>query len=191
MNNIPRLELEQLEPGLADVLKARVVRLGYLGEFFRCMGHQPKPLHAFIEFTESAKAVLDKRTVEIVALTISTRKHNAYERHQHERLCVRLGFGRTWISQVEALRPDEAQLLSDVEKQLQRFVLAAIEERAAESQELFCSLVDRLGYQQAVAILMVIGRYAAHAVMVTALGIAPPVPSIYEDGFDAAQPPTP
>ncbi len=188
MNSIPRITFEELEPALAQALKPRVVRLGYLGEFFRCMGHQPAPLRAFVDFTESAKAALDKRTIEIIALTISTRKNNNYERHQHERLSVRVGFGREWVSQVEALRPDDAHLLSDSEKALQRFVLAAIDERREESQALFSALVETRGHTTAIAILMVIGRYVAHAVMVTALGIAPPVPSIYEDGFDVTQP---
>lgn len=191
MNTIPRLSFEQLEPGLADALKPRVSRLGYLGEFFRCMGHQPEPLRAFVEFTESAKAPLDKRIIEVVALTISTRKNNAYERNQHERLCVRLGFGREWVSQVESLSPSDAHLLSANEKDVQRFVLAAIDEHREESQVLFSALVETLGYSQAIAILMVVGRYVAHAVMVTALGIAPPVPSIYEDGFDVIPAPAP
>jgi hypothetical protein len=187
VNTIPRLSFEQLETSLADALKPRVARLGYLGEFFRCMGHQPKPLRAFVEFTESAKAPLDKRIIEVVALTISIRKNNAYERNQHERLCVRLGFGREWVSQVESLSPNDAHLLSDNEKDVQRFALAAIDERREESQVRFSALVETLGYSQAIAILMVVGRYAAHSVMVTALGIAPPVPSIYEDGFDVIE----
>lgn len=174
---------------MAEVLKPRVVRLGYLGEFFRCMAHQPKPLRAFVEFTEFAKAPLDKHIVEIIALTISTRKANSYERNQHERLCVRLGFGREWISQVEALSPESAQLLDNREKQVQRFVLSAIDEHREESQIIFSALVESLGYAQAIAILMVVGRYVAHTVMVTALGIGPPVPSIYEDGFDVTQSP--
>lgn len=184
MKGIPRLSFEDLDPELALLLKPRVVRLGYLGEFFRCMGHQPKALGAFVEYTEAAKAPLPKRTVELVALTVATRKDNAYERNQHERLSIRLGFGRTWITQVEALSPDDATLLSDEEKHVQRFVLAAVDERLPQARELFADLVNRLGHAPSVAILMVVGRYVAHAVMVGALGLAPPVPSIYEDGFD-------
>ncbi len=32
--DIPRLEFEELTPALQDVFRARVERLGYLGEFF-------------------------------------------------------------------------------------------------------------------------------------------------------------
>ena len=93
-DRIPRLEIEDLAPELAAVLAPRVERLGYLGEFFKCVGHQPRPLIAFIEFTESAKGGLAPEIVETIALTLATYMGNAYERHQHERLSVRLGLGR-------------------------------------------------------------------------------------------------
>ncbi len=38
-------------------------------------------------------------------LTTATLMENAYERNQHERLCVRLGLGREWIREVERLAP--------------------------------------------------------------------------------------
>jgi len=188
MTAIPRLTFDDLSPELAEALKPRFVRLGYLGEFFCLMGHQPGALRAFVDFTESAKGALEKRIVEVVALTVAAGKNNAYERNQHERLCVRLGFGREWVTEVEALRPSDSTLLSDNEKQVQRFVLCAVDGSANESQAAFDQLVNLLGHESAIAILMVVGRYAAHAVMVTALGIAPPVPSIYQDGFGLTNP---
>ena len=133
--------------------------------------------------TETAKAPLEKNLVEIIALSIASRKRNAYELHQHERLSIRLGFGREWVAEVERNHPEEAALLTDTEKLVQRFVLAAIDERTVAAQDLFSQVTEQFGYQQSIAILMVIGRYAAHAVMVASLGIAPPVPSIFEDGF--------
>src|SRR5882724_94638 len=183
MPSIPRLEFDELAAPLAQALQPRVARLGYLGEFFRLMGHQPVPLRAFVEFTESAKAPLDKRIVEVIALTVATRKGNAYERNQHERLSVRLGFGRDWVTDVEALRPNQSQLMSASEKLVQQFVLSAVDGTSEEAQSALATVVDEFGHKHAVAILMVVGRYVAHAVMVSALGIEPPVPSIYADGF--------
>lgn len=180
---LPRLTFEELDPALARLLEPRVRRLGYLGEFFRCAAHQPRALSAFVEFTESAKAPLDKRLVELVALTVATAKRNPYECNQHERLSVRLGYGRDWVADVERLSPDDAPSLSDAERELQRFVLAAVGERA-DAATAFQQVVARHGAQDAVALLMVVGRYAAHAVMVNALRLAPPVPSVFEDGFN-------
>ena len=189
MTSIPRLEFDELDSSLARALQPRVSRLGYLGEFFRLMGHQPPPLCAFVEFTEFAKAPLDKRIVEVIALTVATSKNNDYERNQHERLSIRLGFEREWIAEVETLRPDAAERMHDRERLVQRFVLSAVCGTAQEAQVAFEAVVVTLGHKDAIAILMVVGRYVAHAVMVRALGIAPPVPSIYEDGFCLDTPP--
>ena len=40
------------------------------------------------------------------------------------------------------------------------------------------------GPEPAVAVMMVLGRYLVHALIVNSLGLAPPVPSIFEDGFE-------
>jgi hypothetical protein len=83
---IVRLEMDQLEPSLAARLAPRVARLGYLGEFFKCAGHQPATLKAFVDFTEESKEGLPEKLVEVVALSAALRLGNAYERNQHERL---------------------------------------------------------------------------------------------------------
>jgi hypothetical protein len=60
---IRRLEFDELEPQLAELLRPRVERLGYLGEFFKCMAHQPNALRYFTELTEDLKDALpDKLT---------------------------------------------------------------------------------------------------------------------------------
>lgn len=180
---IPRLEFDQLDPLLAEALLPRYRRLGYLGEFFRVMGHQPRGLLGFVNFTEAAKAQLEKRHVELLAITVASHFGNAYERNQHERLAVRLGYGREWIRAVETLEPASAAGLSDVERRLQRFALDSVRTHGTAGHEAFDELVEQAGPEQAVAILMVVTRYVAHAYMVNVLRLAPPVPSIWEDGF--------
>lgn len=181
---IPRLEFGALEPALAAALEPRVRRLGYLGEFFRVAGHQPQALRGFVEFTESAKAGLDKRYVELLALTVASAFGNAYERHQHERLSVRLGFGRDWVREVERLDPDVATGLSDTERLLQRFALETARSQGREGAAGLDDIVARLGVESSVAVLLIVARYVAHAYVVNALALAAPVPSIWEDGFD-------
>ena len=146
---IPRLALDELEPALADKLRARVARLGYLGEFFSCAGHQPAALAGFVDFTEALKDALPERLTQLCALSVAGELGNDYERNQHERLAlasVRRG-GRGVAGELEAV-------------------------------------VARIGAPQAVGVLLVISRYAAHALFVNALEIRPPVPSIFEDGFE-------
>ena len=177
---IPRLEFEALQPDLAADLAGRVERLGYLGEFFRCMGHQPAALRDFMAFTESAKAPLPDNLVEVIALTVATKTGNDYERNQHERLSVRRGFGRDWVERVEALNGTG---LDEGERAVQIFVLACLADNGRGAGAQLGTMVARIGHQAAVAVMMVIGRYVTHSMIVNCLALAPPVPSIFEDGF--------
>ena len=103
---IPRLEMTELAPQVQEALSARVKRLGYLGEFFKCSGHNPDVLVPFMEMTEALKDALPDRLTEVGALTVAVLMGNAYERNQHERLSEKLGFGRDWIAAVNRLSPD-------------------------------------------------------------------------------------
>jgi hypothetical protein len=183
--DLPRIALAEMNPALADYLSPRVARLGYLGEFFQCAAHQPDALLAFQRFTDAAKGGLSDKLVETIALTAAQVMNNRYERHQHERLAVRLGFGRAWVAEVIALGGAPAGQMSDHELLIQRFVVSALETQGHDSAALFGAVVEVLGAERAVAVLMVLGRYAVHALAVNTLGLVPPVPSIFEDGFDA------
>ena len=180
---IPRLRFDQLPEPIAEALAPKYERLGYLGEFFAATAHQPEALRAFIDFTDFAKGELDMPIVELIALTVATLKEVAYEKHQHERLSVKLGYGREWVEAVERLDPGSQEMLSAVEQTVQRFVIAAVRQDGHGTQDLLDEVVDALGYHHAVAVLMVMGRYTTHAVIVNSLGIEAPVPSIFEDGF--------
>ena len=182
--DIPRLEFEQFEPALAAALAPRMTRLGYVGEFFKCTAHQPDALRAFMDFTAASKKNLPDKLVEIIALTVAVETGNDYERNQHERLSVRLGFGRDWVTAAERLDADGAGLLSADERAVQRYVLAALEHGGKGAADELAAVVERLGPAAAVAVMMVLGRYVTHTVIVNSLRLAPPVPSIFEDGFD-------
>src|SRR5260221_3036430 len=102
---IPRLEMNELAPNVQETLRARVKRLGYLGEFFKTSGHNPDVLVSFMEMTEALKIALPDRLTEVGSLTVAGLMGNAYERNQHERLSEKLGFGRDWIAAVNRLQP--------------------------------------------------------------------------------------
>ena len=158
-------------------------RLGYLGEFFKCAAHQPQALAAFIEFTEASQGGLSKRLVEVIALTCTVWMDNDYERNQHERLSVRLGFGRDWVAAVNASRPDVDSVLTDEERSVQHLTLAVLNSRGKSAGTPFEEAVQRLGPRLAMATLMVIGRCVAHGLIVNTLELEAPVPSIFEDDF--------
>lgn len=179
---VPRIAYEDLPPALQEAFAARYRRLGYLGEFFRATAHQPDALLAFNAFTEALKESVPSELVEAVALTCATWMDNKYERHQHERLSVRKGYGREWVAEVERLDPDAADLSEDV-KAAQRYVLAALTSRGHSAGPAVQALVAQIGVENAVGVMFLQARYVGHALIVNSLGIAPPVPSIFEDGF--------
>jgi alkylhydroperoxidase family enzyme len=179
-DTIPRLEMSDLAPRVQETLAARVKRLGYLGEFFKCAGHQPDVLVPFMEMTEALKKALPDRLTELGALTVAGAMGNAYERHQHERLSQKLGFGRDWVAAVNRLAPDEDGPLSEDERAVQRLALAVVARRGHDVGAERDAVVARIGAAQAMAVLFLIGRYVTHAYVVNALGLAPPVPSIFE-----------
>ncbi len=178
-SRIPRLEMEQLAPEVQQTLTARVKRLGYLGEFFKCSGHNPAVLVSFMEMTEALKTALPDRLTETVSLTVAALMDNDYERHQHERLSEKLGFGRDWIAAVNRLAPDAPSPMSEAERAMQRLAIAVVEQRGHDVTPVLEAVIDCIGPAQAMAVLFLIGRYVMHAYVVNALHLAPPVPSIF------------
>ena len=181
---IARLRLEELAPELADKLRPRVARLGYLGEFFACAGHQPAALAGFVDFTEALKRALPERLTQLLALSVAGELGNDYERNQHERLSLRLGLERAWIAAVNTRDPDAAIGLVETDRAVQRLALAVVRRAGRDVAQELSDVVDRIGAEQAVGVLLVIARYVAHALFVNTLEIRPPVPSIFEDGFE-------
>src|SRR5713226_3830674 len=129
---IPRLSSGQMPLELAEYLRPRVERLGYLGEFFQCAAHQPKALLAFMTFTEELRKALPEKLTETVALSVSNLMSNAYERVQHERLSLKIGLGKRWVSEVNALSQSSAKQMSDEERRVQTLVIAAFQRNGHE-----------------------------------------------------------
>jgi len=179
--SIPRLSLDDMAPELAAMLHPRVERLGYLGEFFQCTAHQPQALMSFMTFTEDLKRALPDKLTEVVALTVACLMENAYERIQHERLSLKLGFGEPWVRDVISLNADGCRTMTDAERLVQRLAVAVVTRRSHETSAELEEVIGAIGPAQAVAALMLIGRYVTHALIVNSLNLAPPVPSPLED----------
>jgi len=172
--------MEQLDPRIREALAARVARLGYLGEFFKCAALQPDSLLAFMQLTDALNKALPDRLVEVVALTVATGTGNEYERNQHERLCERLGYDRSWTAAVTG-RGSGPSPLSPPEQAIQRLTLSALRTNGRGLAHELTEVVEAIGPAQGMAILMLIGRDWTHALVVNALGLNPPVPSIFAE----------
>jgi alkylhydroperoxidase family enzyme len=180
-NLIPRLSQHELDPKLASLLNPRVKRLGYLGEFFQCAGHQPAALISFLNFTEDLKVALPANLTEIVALTVAKLMSSAYEQVQHERLCLNSGLPEKWVRQVLALDSSMDKGLSQSEFLVQRLVIVVVKQWGQNSTQELEAVVQSIGPPQTMAILMLVGRYVTHALIVNSLNLKPPISSPLEN----------
>jgi alkylhydroperoxidase family enzyme len=168
--------MDDLPSDLAAALRPRVERLGYLGEFFQVAAHQPDALLGFVTFTESLKAALPAEVTESVALTVASLTGNRYEQHQHERLALALGLGEPWLREVLRIDPAVATL-PDLERRVQALVIAAVRSAGRDVEAELAALTEVADPATVVGVLLSTGRYLAHAVVVNAFGLAPPVDS--------------
>lgn len=176
---IERLEFDSLDPALQESLRPRVERLGYLGEYFKVAGHQPKAALLSIALTEALKVPFDQQLVEVVALTQAAYVGNAYERVQHERLALTLGYPKEWIAEVIALQPRAARSLSSDHAAVQEFVLAMLSTWGRNAQRELAAVVAALGSDRAVALQMLVAKYAADSLFMNVNELQPNVPSIF------------
>lgn len=171
--DVTPLEMADLPEELRQHLTPRVRRLGYLGDFFRYCGHQPDALLRFNQFTEALKKALPDDLTETVALTVASAAGNEYERAQHERLSAKLGFSSAWVAALTGplARPDG---LSEEQLDARALALAMLGGDWDDAQSCLARLTGRVGQQQAVGVLMLAGRYLAHAAISNTLHLTIP-----------------
>jgi len=126
------------------------------------------------------KHALPNNLTEVVALTVAQLMNNRYERVQHERLSLKLGFGEDWLREVLSLLVDGRGHLSEQEVLVQRLVAAAINRKGHDVTLELEAVVGSLGPATTIAVLMLVGRYVSHALIANALNLAAPVPSPLE-----------
>src|SRR5258705_13549616 len=154
---IPRLSMAELDPDLAELLRPKVERLDYLGEFFQWTGHQARALISFYTLTEDLKKSLPDNLTELVALTIATKMNNAYERVQHERLSLKLGLSEAWLREVTSLLTRRGGNLSEIEVVVQELVLAVVERGGPKTAAELEEGVTAIGQAQGIAGSMLTG----------------------------------
>lgn len=177
---VPRIEFEDLAPELKDMFRARVERLGYLGEFFKCMSHQPQPMAGFATITDGLKAALPDNFTEIVSLSLSSRLGNLYEQFQNEQLSRKLGFSDQWIRQCMTPVSGADSVFDAEEGAVQDFAIAVGARMGKDVTDEFEALVSAIGPERAIAILWLIGRTVTHALISNSLKLDPPVKSIFQ-----------
>ena len=180
---IERLGLNDLPEPLRELLRPRVERLGYLGEFFQVAGHQPEALAGFVALTEALKQAMPASVTELVALTVSCELGNIYERNQHERLSLKLGLSIEWVADVERLAPRSAAVLDATERAVQALVLAMVRTIGREAADELAAVEVLLPTELVVGVLLTVTRYLGHAAVANTLGLESPV--VRPDGLTA------
>jgi alkylhydroperoxidase family enzyme len=181
---VPLIGVAELDPSVRQRLQSKINRLGYLGVFFQLTAHQPESLAAFIDYTDATKKALPDDLAEVVALTVATSTGNDYERHQHERLALKLGLAKEWVASVEQLDPHNGDLTLE-QRATQRWVLAVLKDHGRGTEVEVDGLVRGLGPKTAIAVALMCGRYVAHATIANSFGIQPPVPSIFTESAES------
>jgi hypothetical protein len=172
-----RIPFEDLPPDLQELLRPRLERRGYLGEFFEVGAHQPEALHSFVSFTEQLKDALGWRLVEVIALTVASQTRNDYERIQHERLALRLGFTETEVRAVTAGALERCGSFTEAEVSAAKLAAGIVHSHGRACAPESGRLVALLGDAGAVACVMTAARYLAHAAMSNTWRLQAPVPS--------------
>ena len=176
----PRLKLAEVDPKLAALLGPTVERLGYFGEFFQVTAHAPDALVKFMEYTAALKAYLPDNLNEVAALTVCSRLGADYERIQHERLALRLGFSRDWIAELTGRRGEPPSVLNIEERSVRDLAQAILGGNPRTIEAEIGRSADQLGPQKSVAAFLQITRFQTIAVICKAFRLSLPVPSIFE-----------
>jgi hypothetical protein len=162
------LLFEELDPQLQGVLQAK--RLGYLGEFVSVGGHQGKATTGFQALTEVLEEALPSELSE-VASSVASRRRNAYEQTQHERLAATLELSVDWI----AVGGAECAALSEEARVASRMALAVVDGYGHGAGDELTRAVDVLGDDKAAGAPFALGRYVADAVVSNTLALEAPV----------------
>jgi hypothetical protein len=129
-------------------------------------------LLSFLEFTEHLKHALPNNLTEIVSFSVAVLMDNANEQVQHERLSLKLGFGVEWLREVLSLVADGPGIISEQELLVQQLVIAVARRAGRNSTPELEAVTRAIGPAQAIAVLMLIGRYMSHALIVNTLNLA-------------------
>lgn len=177
---IPPLAFGDLSEEAQDVLRPRYERLGYLGDVFGALGHNDSALRAFVAFADASATPVDQNLREVVALAAAAASNAEPELFQHERRALGLGFTRAEIAAIETLDPDHPDLPTGGANVVAATVSVVRQDWAA-ARAAMSALVAKSGPEHASGVLLQIGYYVMATSIGHALGLTPPVNSIFAE----------
>ena len=169
------LTFDELPPDLQELLKPTVERLGYFGDLFALLGHNPAVVKAFTGYSAALRPLIDATLNELVALTVCTRMQFDYERIQHERLSLVMKLDRAWVAALVGKGPLDP--LSPAERSTRDCVLATVDGDVGAAREQIANVAADFGAAQATAILVQTTRFMGICQIGKIIGAQLPVPS--------------
>ena len=89
---------------------------------------------------------------------------------------------------MEALDPDASTVLTEVQQEVQRLVLSPLDAFGRQADGELRRVLALTDEDTAVGVLLLTGKYAAHAMAANAAGLEPPVPSIFPSAETTERP---
>ncbi|MBO9376291.1 hypothetical protein GG804_05895 [Sphingomonas histidinilytica] len=178
MTNISPLEFAEIGETLQKLFQPTVDRLGYFGDFFRYGSHAPDVLSAFMGLSVALKGAIPDDVNETVALTVCQAMDFPYERIQHERLSVKLGFDREWIAAMVG-RPSAAET-TPLQQAARALSIAIVEGRHDAARDAAEQVASLASPGLAVALLFQATRFMQVCAVGRTLGMQLALPSIFD-----------
>jgi 4-carboxymuconolactone decarboxylase len=117
---------------------------------------------------------LDPLLRELAILQVARVTGSEYEWVQHDPIARAVGASPEQVAAIEAGRDDDPAF-DEAQSLVLRATRTALDEGAASEQQV-AELAERLGARQVVELLMVIGQYAAIAMLIASTGLEPDPP---------------
>ena len=143
---------------------------------FRMVAHAESAYSPWLRYggTLLTQLELDPLLRELAILGVANETGSRYEWVQHDPIARAVGATSGQIDAIEARRDDDPAFDADQSLVL-RATRTAVREGAASEHQV-AELAERLGTRQVVELLLVIGNYAAIAMLIASTGLEPDAP---------------
>jgi hypothetical protein len=109
-----------------------------------------------------------------VALSVAVLMGNASDQVQRQQFSLKVGFSEEWLRELLSLVSDGPAIISEQEWLVQQLMFAVTRRAGRNTTPEIEAVTRAIGPAQAIAVLMLIGRYISHALIVNTLKLAPP-----------------
>jgi hypothetical protein len=134
----------------------------------------------FVELGTALRAAIPQQYTEIIALTVCSLMGCEAERIQHERLCERLGYERSWIHELIGGGKSSETSLTSSERVVRELTVAIVEGKRPTIAVRAAELLHSHNVAEVIACIVQVCRFSMVAMCFNALEVKVPVKSIFD-----------